>query len=173
MANIWTFKQPVQLAGNERLGRIVTFYLWNTPVPNASMKGKTFEELGWSKGSFNTLHKMMRSKSGFPDSEHWLQVAKKDIKGKLLELKRWKNFDCSFEFAVHTRKDGLNKTENLFRFIRNSFAHGGFRCCTYENEQFYALENHDERGVVTGRGVISETNLFYWAKLLSKRSNRL
>lgn len=112
-------------------------------------------------------------KSGFPDSEHWLQVARKDVESELLKLNRWKNFDCSFEFAVHTRKGDLNKTENLFRFIRNSFAHGGFRCCTYKNERFYALENRNERGAVTGRGIISEDNLLYWANLLSRRkSNR-
>lgn len=97
-----------------------------------------------------------------------LLILKKDLEGKLEELGQFKGFDCSFEFAVHTRKDGLNKTENLFRFIRNSFAHGGFRTCIFEGAKYYALENRDDKGMLTGRGVISEASLLHWADLLAQ-----
>lgn len=50
MTNKWVFKQPIKLVGNENLAKIVRFYMWETPVPGASMKGKGFKELGWTRG---------------------------------------------------------------------------------------------------------------------------
>ena len=80
-------------------------------------------------------------------------------------MDRLKQYDCSFEFAIHTVKNGLGKTEALFYFIRNALAHGGFRISTYNGDRYFVLENRqDER--IKGRAIIKESTLLSWAKLI-------
>ena len=113
MACKWSFARKVNLSGNLNLQKLVQFYVWETPVPGTSEKGTSFRELGWSKGGYKTLHSLMRCVSGFPNCK-WIGVPAKDIEATLGDLNRLNSFDGSFEFAVHTIKSGLNKTEALF-----------------------------------------------------------
>lgn len=104
MACKWSFSRKVNLSGNLNLQKLVQFYVWETPVPGTSEKGTSFGELGWSKGSYNTLHALMRRASGFPNCK-WIGAPAKDIEVALDELNRLNAFDGSFEFAVHTIKN--------------------------------------------------------------------
>lgn len=166
MALRWSFKGKTDLTKNKTLQKLVQFYVWETPVSGTSEKGTSFKKLGWSKSGFNTLHAKVRKNSGFPD-KNWISVPTKEIVSELEKLARHKTYDCSFEFAVHTVKDGLNKTEGLFYFIRNAFAHGGFRTSEYDGETFYAFENRNG-GCLKGRAVIKESTLLAWRKILSE-----
>lgn len=140
MAGKWSFTVKVNLSSRPQLQKLVQFYVWETPVPDTSAKGVSFRKLGWSKGRYNTLHALMRDASGFPN-DNWIDAPVKDIEAKLSGLNRLDRFDGSFEFAVHSVKSGLNKTEALFYFIRNSFAHGGFKTSKYKGELYYIFEN--------------------------------
>ena len=155
---------------NENLQKLVQFYVWETPVPGVSIRGKSFKELGWCRGGFNTLHAMMRKSSGF-SSKKWVGVPCKEIKGKLREFNRLDSYDCSFEFAVHTIKDGFNKTEALFYFVRNSFAHGGFKTSKYRGTTYYVFENR-QGDQLKGRAVICESSLLDWAEIVRKGPSR-
>ena len=166
MACRWTFNRKASLAKDANLQKLIQFYVWETPVPNTSQKGVPFKELGWMGGSFNTLHAKMRENSGFPN-EHWLDTTAKEVEGKLGELNRLNGYDCSFEFAVHTVKSGFNKTEALFYFIRNAFAHGGFKKSSYKNANYYVLENRQD-GALKGRAILKESTLLRWRKILLK-----
>ncbi|WP_270849262.1 hypothetical protein, partial [Candidatus Collinsella stercoripullorum] len=77
----------------------------------------------------------------------------------------WYRERLLLKFAVHTVKSGLGKTEALFYFIRNAFAHGGFRISTYKGERYFALENRKD-GSIRGRAVIRESTLLGWIKLI-------
>jgi len=164
MTNRWTFRRPVKLIGNDRLMRIVQFYVWETPVPNTSRKGKTFRELGWRGHGFLKLQAAMRDCSALTNT-NWVACATKDIEVELEGKKRLTNFDCSFEFAIHTVKDGLNKTEALFYLIRNGFAHGGFRLCEFGGETFYVFESKD-RSKLKGRAILREKTLLAWMQIV-------
>ncbi len=166
MANKWTFSQKVSLTNNENLQKLVQFYVWETPVPNTSARGVSFSDLGWSKGDFNTLHASMRKSSGFPNKK-WIDAPAKEIEERLKELERLDSFNCSFEFAVHTVKGGLNKTEALFYLIRNSFAHGGFKTSKCKGITYYVFENR-QGDQIKGRAVIRESSLLDWISIVRK-----
>lgn len=166
MARNWNFGKKINLRKDENLQRIVQFYVWETPVSGVSSKGTSFSELGWKGGSFNTLHARMKKASQFP-SKNWIAVSSKKIEERLREINRLAKYDCSFEFAIHAIKDGLNKTEGLFYFIRNAFAHGGFATSSFKGEKYYVLENR-QGSKLKGRAVIRETTLLNWIKIVEK-----
>ena len=166
MANKWAFKQKISLTKDVNLQKLVQFYVWETPVPATSARGVSFNELGWNKGNFNTLLARMRKSSGFPN-EKWISTSAKKMEENLRELKRLGSFDDSYEFAVHTVKKGLNKTEALFYLIRNSFAHEGFKTSKFKGITYYVFENR-QGDQMKGRAVIRETSLLDWISIVRK-----
>ena len=166
MANKWTFKASVRLTGNQILARLIQFYVWETPVPGVSQKGKTFQELGWTAQRFSILQAGMRSTSSLA-RENWVGCPAKNMNLELKRINRFESFDCSFEFAIHSIRSGLNKTEALFYLIRNGFAHGGFRVCSYRGEKYFVFESTD-RGTLKGRAVLKQDTLLAWMKLVKK-----
>lgn len=169
MACKWTFKQKISLGNDKNLQRLVQFYVWETPVRDTSAKGIPFSELGWKGGSFNTLQAEMRKSSGFPNDK-WIKASGRKVEEKLRSVDRFDGYDCSFEFAIHTVKDGFNKTEALFYFVRNALAHGGFKISEYKGERYLVLENR-QGSQLKGRAILREKSLLEWAKLLSKLRN--
>lgn len=159
MACKWAFKKEVSLPNKKVLAKLVQFYVWETPVPGVSQKGKTLSEYGWKDGRLLRLQAEMRKVSGFPDAKgkRWISTTMKNVEENLRILGRLDNYDCSFEFAVHTVRSDLNKTSALFYFIRNAFAHGGFRINKYNGEIYYALENR-QNGELKGARNIQGTN---------------
>ena len=167
MACKWTFRGNVKIQGNDTLAKLMQFYLWTTPVPGISQKGKEFSRYGWEGSNYPTLHSRMRRLSGFPDAKgtYWIDASASKINDSLKQLHRYDDYNCSFEFAVHTVKHGLNKTEALFYLIRNSFAHGGFRISKYEGERYYVFENR-QGDVLKGRAIFKEQTLLGWIKIV-------
>ena len=51
----WTFNN--KLKWGKELNEIVNFYLFNTPVDDISVRGKTFKQLGWNKRRLTPLLK--------------------------------------------------------------------------------------------------------------------
>lgn len=115
MACKWTFKKRVTLPGDKSLAKLLQFYIWETPVEGISHKGKRFCEYGWKGSSFHTLQARMKKRSGFPDSKDglWVGCACSKIEDCLKDLGRLDDYDCSFEFAVHTERNS-SKTEGFF-----------------------------------------------------------
>ena len=164
----WSFKSRLRLQSNPDLQKIVQFYVFESPVPDASVKGKTFEDLGWKKHAYATLHSKMRESTGLFEKGHWVDCAIKVVEEELEKLDRLNEYDCSFEFAVHCKRSDLNKNEALFYLIRNALARGGFRISNYESERYLVLENRVGKQL-KGRAVIKMDALLKWAKLLSKK----
>ena len=166
----WTFAKKADARKDPNLARLIQFYVLECPVPGVSAKGKQFSDYGWSGRSYSTLHKEMRSVGGFPTyrGDDWKTVTVAQVEGALRDINRLDVYDCSFEFAIHTTKSGLNKTEGLFNFIRNSFAHGGFKTSKYEGEVFYVMENR-YNGKLRGRGIIRESTLLKWIDVVKRK----
>lgn len=169
MSNKWSFSKSVKLSGQSNIGlqKIIQFYLWETPVPNTSVKGTPFSSMGIRGSQYKTLQAELRKISGFPaaDGHDWKKATQKTVESELESINRLDSFDCSFEFAVHTVKHGLGKTEALFYFIRNAFAHGGFRISTFEGERYFVLENR-QGDQLKGRAILKESTLLRWATLI-------
>lgn len=167
----WLFEKQINLSSTSNAGlrEIVQFYVWETPVGGTSQKAVTFERLGITGARYKTLQAGMRKSSGFPavDGHDWIAATSNSIGGELEKLDRLESYDCSFEFAIHTVKDGFGKTQALFYFIRNALAHGGFDIVKFKREKYYALENR--RGTdLKGRAILKESTLLDWARLLKK-----
>lgn len=169
MACKWTFKQKISLGNDKNLQRLVQLYAWETSARDTSAKGIPFSELGWKGGSFNTLQAEMRKSSGFPNGK-WIKASGRKVEEKLRSVGRFDGYDCSFEFAIHTVKDGFNKTEALFYFVRNALAHGGFKISEYKGEDISFLRTVRARSLKAGQ-FLREKSLLEWAKLLSKLRN--
>lgn len=166
MACKWIFRDG-KIKNTKSLMKLLEFYLWRTPVSGVSQKGRPFSSYGWRSSKFSMLHARMRKVSGFPDTkeDRWVAASGKDIESKLAALDRLDYYDCSFEFAVHMVKNGLNKTEALFYLIRNSFAHGGFRVSEHSGERYYVFENrHDSK--LKGRAIFRESTLLEWIQIV-------
>ena len=111
----------------------------------------------------------MRKSSGFPNDK-WIKTSGRKVEEKPRSVDRFDGYDCSFEFAIHTVKDGFNKTEALFYFVRNALAHGGFKISEYKGERYLVLENR-QGSQLKGRAILREKSLLEWAKPLSKPRN--
>lgn len=174
MSSKWSFSRSVKLSGqsNANLQKIVQFYLWETPAPNTSVKGTPFSSMGIRGSQYKTLQAELRKTSGFPaaDGHDWKRATLKTVESELESINRLNSFDCSFEFAVHTVKSGLGKTEALFYFIRNAFAHGGFRIATYDRQRYFVLENRQDN-LLKGRAILKESTLLGWAALIKDLRN--
>lgn len=169
----WVFGQKVNLANNSKLQKIVQFFVWETPVPCTSAKGVTFAEMGISKAKYKTLQADLRKISGFPSANghDWIKATAKTIENELDNIDMLHSYECGHEFAIHTVKTGLGKTEALFYLIRNSLAHGSFRISKYNNEAYYAFESRQGEQL-KGRAIIKESTLLGWISLLTVRRNR-
>lgn len=161
----WTFGSKVNLCKDRTLARIVQFYVWETPVPGASVRGRSFADYGWkSAPDLDAILSLFKQAGTLSDPALWAFVPnRKEVHGRLTRLDRLRGFDCTFEFAVHLRNG--RKVESLLRFLRNSFAHGGFRICDYDGERYYALENKSN-GQISGRAVLRESTLVGWESVI-------
>ena len=111
-----------------------------------SHMGKTFEERGITGAKFNTLRAALF----------------KPIRDRFVFLSD-KTFEKpdSLEF-VWLNKPEL-KTEGMFCFIRNSFAHGEFEV----KDKKYYLENHGNKNELKGKAVLSEETLLRWIDIIN------
>lgn len=173
MACKWVFGQKVHLTKNSNLQKIVQFFVWKTPVPDTSAKGVTFAEMGIRKAKYKTLQADLRKISGFPSANgrDWIETTTKTIGNELDSIGMLQSYECGNEFAVHTVKTELNKTEALFYLIRNSLAHGSFRISKHNNETYYVFESRQGEQL-KGRAIIKESTLLGWISLLTAKRNR-
>lgn len=173
MACKWVFGQKINLAKNSNLQKIVQFFVWETPVPDISAKGVTFAEMGIRGAKYKTLQADLRKMSGFPSANghDWIRTTATAIEGELDSIGMLQSYECGSEFAIHTVKAGLGKTEALFYLIRNSLAHGSFRISKHNNEAYYVFESR-QGAQLKGRAIIKESTLLGWISLLAAKRNR-
>ena len=86
----WTFKNKIII--NERMKKILQFYLFNTPVEGVSVRGNTFKYLGWNKRQLTPL---LKKEIDFLSS-NWIITTVKEIETKLKTLGQLEN--VKFEF---------------------------------------------------------------------------
>ncbi len=110
-----------------------------------SQMGKTLADRGIEGGKLNTLRAAMLRAAGSDFEFLTGDNVKESEKSEYISL-------AKNEF----------KTEGIFSFIRNSFAHGEFEVC----EGSYFFENHNN-GVLKGKAVIKESTLLKWIDIIN------
>lgn len=112
-----------------------------------SQMGKTLEERGIVGGKVNTLRAAMLRAAG-RDFKFITVTGKNAIKPE------------AKEYVSLSRADF--KTEGIFIFIRNAFAHGEFSV----SDGWYELENHS--GVkLKGQALLRESTLLKWIEIVN------
>ena len=116
-------------ARNPSFCRIVRFFLFESPVDDASYRGRTFSKQGWRGSKFSTLKSLLLKSATAELKDHYHPCPKAQLESffKLSE-----NFNC--EYCVFLVGDG-RVIESLFRSIRNALAHGSFDVRKYKGER--------------------------------------
>lgn len=110
-----------------------------------SKMGRTFEERGIVGGKLNTLRSAMVRSAG----TNFEFLTGSELLGSEKE-----------EYISLVRTDF--KTEGIFSFIRNAFAHGEFSV----SDGWYSLENHN-KGKLMGKALLREETLLNWIDIVN------
>lgn len=146
----WTFSN--KLKWSKELNEIVNFYLFNTPVDNVSVRGKTFKQLGWNKRRLTPLLK----KEIYFLSSNWIITTIEDIETQIKSKGQFEKVEFE-EVAIHINNKNSN-IDSFFYAIRCAIAHGSFAIRNHNNTTYYILENKD-KGKIKSRMVIKEETL--------------
>lgn len=154
----WTFKNKLNI--DEKMEKIIQFYLFNTPVEGISARGRTFKEFGWNKKQLTPL---LKKEIDFLSS-NWIITTVKEIKTKLKTLGQLENVKFE-EIAIHINNKHSN-IDSFFYAVRCAIAHGSFSVRKHEKQVFYILENK-HKGEIKARIVIKESTLLDIIKIIS------
>ena len=145
--------------------RIIEFFLWQCPTPKTAYGSKLFSDYGWEKPyQFKTLKK----KCGLGDGINYITPNRGEFYEELIAHGQFNSFKFSEIVII------LNSNQSmfdLFRNIRNAFAHGSFlvrKHCT-DKEFYYFLESRNpENEHINARLVLKASTLFNWIKVVKK-----
>lgn len=157
----WTFKNKIII--NERMKKILQFYLFNTPVEGVSVRGNTFKYLGWNKRQLTPL---LKKEIDFLSS-NWIITTVKEIETKLKTLGQLEKVKFE-EMAIHINNKNSN-IDSFFYAVRCAIAHGSFSVRKHNGQAFYILENKD-KGKLKARIVIKEDTLVHIIEIVSDAS---
>lgn len=155
----WKFNN--ELKWNNKLEKVIEFYLFMTPVDKTSVRGKTFKQLGWNKKKLTPL---LKKEIGFLSS-NWIVTTVKDIEMRIKNKGQFYNVKFE-EMAIHTNNKNSN-IDSFFYAIRCAIAHGSFSIRKHDNIIYYILENKD-KGKIKSRMVIKEETLLDIINIVSK-----
>lgn len=162
----WCTFNPKHEIKDPHYGEILNFYLWKCPAENTAFGSKTFKELGWEGGyQFKALKKTILNPSLVPIP--FVCVGESEF---IENLKFYKQFQSySFEEVSVFIKTGEGEMTSLFRYIRNSFAHGSFmvRKNRSSSDYFYFLESRNPQDKLRARIVLKSSTLFSALKIVN------
>ena len=159
----WGNYKQALITETKSLPEILDSFLLGSPFNGVSAMGKSLEERGWVGKYASLLYDEMRKRSGISE-ECWAYLTIEEIKEKLIACNRYCAYDESFQFLFCTgKKEG--KFNPLFRFLRNSLAHGRLTVEYDGDDEYYIIDNRSGKGI-TGRAILKAKTLLVWADLL-------
>ena len=152
MAIKWNFNSKYNFS-NRNFAKIYSFFVIESPVEGASVRGKTFKQRNIN---LRSLHNSIKNK--IPSlKESWKTASAKEIDTIVKDNSIYNAVSLPLEIAIHTERD-RSKTVGLYYAIRCAFAHGSFSIHKCSNENFYFFENrHNSR--LKARIVLKEQSL--------------
>lgn len=154
---------------NPSLRKIVNFYLFNTPVPGVSARGKKFADYGFhgAKAFANLKTSMLKSAS--PSLKgNYIPCRKEELEEN---FKLMESVSPPDEYCVFLKRDERTVMCSLFSAIRNAFAHGSFNVKSYNGVRIYFFLNYN--GYKKAQIVLRETTLLAWIGLIREGRDKL
>ncbi|MGN0562398.1 MAG: hypothetical protein ACI4K6_06285 [Candidatus Fimenecus sp.] len=155
------------------LFRIVKFFVFHSPCPNLSARGKSLHEYGWNNPWKNPywLNKQLCQVSS---SQKLVFSSKtvKDIDSVLAEADLLHNFPHNFErerICIYDNKS--NQFMSIFYHIRNALAHGRLNMKDIHGSCIFVFEDVKKRGnelFVTARMIIKKETLLKWIDIIEQ-----
>lgn len=153
---------PKTLSDN-KLQKIVQFYLFECPVEGKSFRGKTFEEYGYyGASSFSKLKKVLLNAGTASLKKNYYPCAKNELEESFTICEKINYPD---EYCVFLKWDERSIIRSMFAAIRNAIAHGSFNVKKYNrSDRIYFFSNYD--GYEKARIVLYEETLLSWIKII-------
>ncbi len=143
---------------NKNLQAILKFYLFECPVPDTSIRGKTFRYYGIEKSpAYSKLKKAMLDSASDSLRSNYKPCKKNELGAAFSLMESVLPPD---EYCVFLKHEEKNVLPSLFSAIRNAFAHGSFRVKSYSGKRIYYLSNFD--GYLKAEIVLQEQTLLNW-----------
>lgn len=156
-----TFDNKIVLS-NTNFQKILEFYLFQCPVDGTSQRGVTFKTHGWyGSTQFAQLKKRMLVAASDIFSSYYFPCTKEQLKEYYKNVERAGPLD---EYCVFLKNQENTILQSLFSAIRNAFAHGSFRVCSYNKTRVYFLANYNK--YLKAEIVLREDTLLSWIDIV-------
>lgn len=167
-ANKWCSFNPSYryIKKNHDLTKILDFYVWNCPVEGVVPHAKTFEMLGFDKSyKFKSLKNSIRCSGNVKIP--YITSTRKDMSATLQDENQYNSRKFS-EIIILLKHS--SSVSDLFRCIRNAFAHGTFYMEKERDkaDYFLFLENRNSSNEINARIVLKSSTLLRWIKIINK-----
>lgn len=159
---------------NERLMRIVTFFVFHSPCPSLSSMGRTLEEYGWHnpwRKPFYLSKQLKRAATNFDllYSASTLDSLEDALKKANLS-EGFSTADLSKE-CICFYDSNKNQFMSVFNHLRNAFAHCRLNMVEVDNECVFLLEDvcPKKQGSslkLSARMVLRESTLLKWINII-------
>ena len=154
--------QPILYTSNFK--KIITYYLFESPIEDTSARGTLLSENGWKGSSRLTmLLRLMQAVAEIDDSD-WIICSKNEVET---------NANRFLSDQIHmVCNDDKGKAKSIIYAVRNAFAHGAFNVKKINGKTIYILENHN-KGRLRAEITVTEDTLLNWIKLFKTKPAHL
>lgn len=170
---------PFDMLDDEWLS-IIVFYVFHSPVSGVSARGKLLSDFQWGAKNrlstdSRTLGLRLMKYAGMDEKKfqcvenNWKLRQSLSENGLIDFPKDWSDVRLTYYCPKKEDEKYERKYENLFRHIRNAFAHGRVALHDSDTETYIALEdvnytNNEYR--VTARMILSKSILLRWMRVI-------
>lgn len=168
---LWLGKLNIEVFEDKQFLRIITFFVFHSPVDNLSARQISLSEYGWKIPWRKPWYLNKQLKQATSNYELLFSSASfKKMDEALTKA------DSRNSFPSNIAKERIciydcqkNQFMSVFYHIRNAFAHGRFDLKLFNNEEYYILEDvqKDKRGLkVSARIILKKSTLLNWIDII-------
>ena len=148
--------------------KIIIFFVFQPPVDSISARGTTLSAFKWGKAhDHKVLINRMRICAGMEKECFQSVDVLREVRPSL-ERTNLINFPNAIaEERLVFRKSKSSIGESVISHIRNAFAHGRLSFYDENGEIYVAMEDVNNKHVVTARMILSKTTLLRWMTVIT------
>lgn len=168
---LWLEKLNIEAFEDKQFLRIITFFVFHSPVDNLSARQISLSEYGWNTPWRKPYYLNKQLKQATNNYKLLFSSAiYNKIDNTLNEANLLETFPSNIEkerICIYDCKK--NQFMSVFYHIRNAFAHGRFDFRTLNDEEYYILEDvqKDKGGLkVSARIILKKRTLLNWIDII-------
>jgi len=154
--------QPISYTSNFK--KIITYYLFESPIEDTSARGTLLSEYGWKGSSRLTMLLRLMQAVADIDDPNWIICSRNEVKTNA------SHFPSEQIHMVCNNDKG--KAKSIIYAVRNAFAHGSFNVKKINGKIVYIFENHN-KGMLCAEITVTENTLLNWIKLFKTKPEHL